>query len=120
MYREVIKSHPDKVTAISNWPTTRTVKDLRSFLGLAGFYHRLVNNFADTAAPLTSLLKTTAKWSWKKLHKLSFTKLKQTLADSTLLAHTDMSQPFTLRIEPARKRSAPPCCNLTAADISAC
>ena len=62
--REGIKSHPDKVTAISNWPTTRTVKDVRSFLGLAGFYQRFVNIFADTAAPLTSLLKKTAKWSW--------------------------------------------------------
>ena len=55
--REGIKSHPDKVTAISNWPTPRTVKYVRSFLGLAGFYQRFVKNFADTAAPLISVLK---------------------------------------------------------------
>ena len=50
--REGIKSHPDKVTAIANWPTPRTVKDVKSFLGLAGFYQRFVKNFADTAATI--------------------------------------------------------------------
>ena len=72
MSREGIKSHPDKVTAISNWSTPRTVKDIRSVLGLVGFYERFVKNFADTIAPLTSLLKKTATWSWQELHELSF------------------------------------------------
>ena len=58
--REGIKSHPDKVVAIREWPTPRNSKDVRSFLGLAGFYQKFVKNFADTAAPLTSLLKKTA------------------------------------------------------------
>ena len=99
MSRKGIKSHPDKVTAISNWSTPRTVKDVRSVLGLVGFYERFVKNFADTIAPLTSLLKKTATWSWQELHELSFAKLKQGRADSTLLAHPDMSLPFTLHID---------------------
>ena len=45
------QSLPDKFTAIATWPMPRTVKDVRSFLGLAGFYQRFANNFADTAAP---------------------------------------------------------------------
>ena len=94
---EGIKSHPDKVTAISNWTTPRTVKDFRSFLGLAGFYQCFVKNFADTATPLTSLLKNTAGWSWQELHELAFAKMKQ--ADSILLAHTYMSHPFTLHLD---------------------
>ena len=77
----------------------RTVKDVRSFLGLAGFYQRFVKNLADTAAPLTSLPKKSAKWSWQELHELAFAKLKQALADSNLLAHPDMSQPFTLHLD---------------------
>ena len=66
---------------------------------MADFCQRFVKNFADTAAPLTSLLKKTAKWSWKELDELAFAKLKQVLSDSTLLAHPDMSEPFTLHID---------------------
>ena len=58
MNREGIKSHPDKVTAIANWPTRLTVKDVRR-----GFYKRFVRNFAGTAVPLISFLKKTAKTS---------------------------------------------------------
>ena len=89
MNREGIKSHPDKVVAIREWPTPRNAKDVRSFLGLAGFYHKFVKNFADTAAPLTSLLKKTAKWQWQDEQERAFQKLKDDLATSTTLAHPD-------------------------------
>ena len=55
--REWIKSHQDKVVAIKEWATPRNAKNVRSFLGLAGFYQTFVKNFAETAASLTSLLK---------------------------------------------------------------
>ena len=67
---------------------------------MAGFYQRFVKLFADAAALLSFRLKKTVKWSWQELHELhSFAKLEQALADSTLLAHPDMSQPFTLHLD---------------------
>ena len=51
--REGAKTHPDKVKSITDWPTPKNAKDIRSFLGLAGFYQRFLKNFANKAAPLT-------------------------------------------------------------------
>jgi hypothetical protein len=52
-----IETSPDKVKAVQNFPIPRSVKNVRSFLGLASFYRRLVPHFADIAKPLTQLTK---------------------------------------------------------------
>lgn len=50
-----IECDPAKVYAIQQWPTLRSKKDVRSFLGLAGYYRRFIPNFSETASPLTQL-----------------------------------------------------------------
>ena len=55
---------PDKVAAVADWPTPRRVSDARAFIGLAGFYRKFVNGFAELAAPLTHLAKQTVGWQW--------------------------------------------------------
>lgn len=52
-----IKTNPKKVEAIANFPQIRTLKDLRSFLGLSGDYRRFIKDYAKLAKPLTSLLR---------------------------------------------------------------
>jgi hypothetical protein len=52
-----IEASPDKVKPVQNFPVPKSVKDVRSFLGLASFYRRLVPQFADIAKPLTQLTK---------------------------------------------------------------
>ena len=52
-----IEASPDKVKAVQNFPKPQSVKDVRSFLGLASFYRRLVPHFADIAKALTQLTK---------------------------------------------------------------
>jgi hypothetical protein len=48
---------PDKVQSILDWVTPSSVKDVRSFLGLAGYYRRFIKNFSKIAKPMTKLLK---------------------------------------------------------------
>jgi len=52
-----IKKNPEKVRAIVDFPEPRTLKYLRSFLGLSGFYRRFIRDFAKLAKPLTALLR---------------------------------------------------------------
>jgi len=53
----------EKIKAILDWPTPRSLRPLRGFLGLIGFYRRFVRHYATLAAPLTDLLKST-KFTW--------------------------------------------------------
>ena len=54
-----IATNPDKVAAITEWPQPQTVRDVRSFLGMAGFYRKFIYRYAQIAKPLTNILKST-------------------------------------------------------------
>ena len=59
-----IQPSPEKVKTIVEWPTPKSVKDVRSFLGLAGFYRRFIKNFSLKARPMTDLTKEGVPWKW--------------------------------------------------------
>lgn len=89
---------PDKIKAIQLWPIPRTVKAVRSFLGLAGYYRRFILHFPAIAGPLTDLLRTDA-FQWTPLAHTAFEHLKQLLSESPILALPDFSKPFVVETD---------------------
>jgi hypothetical protein len=74
-----------KIDAIHCWPTPTTITQIRSFLGLAGFYHRFVCNFSTIAAPLNDLTKKGAPFTWGTSQEEAFMILKDMLTHAPLL-----------------------------------
>lgn len=62
--RDGIAPSPDKVRSVRDYPRPTTVKEIRSFIGLASFYRRLVPKFAEIAKPLTELIRKDEKFQW--------------------------------------------------------
>lgn len=71
-----VSTDPTKIEAVSSWPIPKDTKELRSFLGLAGYYRKFVQHFAITARPLTDLLKNGALFVWTSIHTTAFETLK--------------------------------------------
>ena len=94
--RDGVKPDPDKLTAVSNFPAPRTDRQIKQFLGLAGYYRRFIPNFSKIAKPLTELLKKGAKFQWSNDQDLSFSTLKTLLCSEPLLQYPDFTKPFVL------------------------
>ena len=86
-----IRPNPKKVKAIEQYPTPKTVKDVRAFIGLAGYYRRHVRNFAEIAKPLTSLTKKETPFDWTQECQQAFQKLKEILSAEPFIVACDAS-----------------------------
>ena len=87
--REGIAADPTKVVTVTNWVAPTTVGEIRSFLGLAGYYRRFIENFSKIAKPMTELLKKDTKFNWTEECEASFQELKKRLATSPVLILPD-------------------------------
>lgn len=96
---EGISTDPAKVEAIRTWPQPETVKELRSFLGLAGYYRKFVKHFAIITKPLTNLLRKQVLFVWTEEHTTAFNLLKQALMTAPVLAKPDFTKPFCLETD---------------------
>ena len=84
------------LAAIREIPPPRTATEVRSFLGLAGYYRRYVKDFAAIASPLHALTKKDAVFHWSADCQDVFDRLKTLLTTSPITAFPDFSQPFRL------------------------
>ncbi|XP_058757457.1 uncharacterized protein LOC131630720 [Vicia villosa] len=89
---------PEKVQAMLDWPTPRSLTSLRGFLGLTGFYRRFVKNYATLAAPLTDLLRST-KFIWSTEAAEAFTELQKKMTDMPVLALPDFTKKFIIETD---------------------
>src|SRR5207247_1546925 len=68
--------------------------EIRSFLGLAGYYHRFIPDFSKIAKPMTKLLQKEAKFNWTSDCEAAFQKLKTLLTTAPVLTQPDVTKPF--------------------------
>ncbi|CAL8119337.1 unnamed protein product [Prunus armeniaca] len=93
---EGIYVDPRKVEAVVNWVQPTSVTELRSFLGLVGYYRRFVEGFSSIAAPLTRLTRKDVKFEWTKECEQGFQELKKRLTTTPVLALPDNSGNFVI------------------------
>lgn len=97
--REGVRMMEDKVEAVRAWPTPRSVRDVRAFLGTAGYYRKFIRNFSAIAAPLSELTKDSVKFEWAAPHEQAFCQLKAAIAQGPVLILPDPSLPFVVHTD---------------------
>jgi len=87
--RDGLRCDPEKITAVTQWRIPTTVKEVREFLGFAGYYRRFVPQFATIAAPLTALTRQSVTFEWTSKHQLAFDSLRELLTSAPVLVFPD-------------------------------
>jgi hypothetical protein len=85
---------PNKVKENLEWKPPTTVHQVRSFLGLPGYYRRFIPDFSKLVKPITSLLKNDTKFNWSSRCNEAFEQLKVLLTTAPVLAQPDIKKPF--------------------------
>ncbi|KAK9084493.1 hypothetical protein Scep_030964 [Stephania cephalantha] len=86
----------EKIRAIIDWKTPEFVADIRSFLGLAGYYRRFVQDFSSIAAPMTRLTKKDVRFDWSEECEQAFCELKWRLTSAPLLTLPEPGKTLTV------------------------
>ena len=94
--QEGISPDPSTVQWIQEFPVSTTVKKLRSFLGLAGYYRKFVKGFSQVAAPLFKLLKNDVHFTWTVDQENAFQTIKDKLISAPILIYPDFTKKFYL------------------------
>ncbi|GJS14097.1 putative reverse transcriptase domain-containing protein [Tanacetum coccineum] len=87
---------PSKIEAVKNWKAPTTPSEVRSFLGVAGYYRRFIANFSKIAKPLTSLTQKNQKYEWGEEQEAAFQTLKNNLCDAPVLSLPDGVEDFVV------------------------
>jgi hypothetical protein len=100
---EGIAVDPSKVQEVLDWKSPKSVQ-IRSFLGLAGYYRRFIPNFSKIVKPMTQLLEKEAKFKWSPQCKEAFLALKKLLTTAPVLAQPDIEKSFDVYCDASSTR----------------
>ncbi|GAU26517.1 hypothetical protein TSUD_361500 [Trifolium subterraneum] len=95
-YSGGIAVNPAKVDAVMKWGTPESVSEIRSFLGLAGYYRRFIEGFSKMALPLTLLTRKDQAFVWDEKCEKSFQELKKKLTTAPVLILPDAKESFVV------------------------
>ena len=87
-----------KITTVMNWPKPSTLKALRGFLGLTGYYRKFIQNFGKIFGPLTKMLKKNS-FSWTPATETTFKKLKEAMTKAPVLVLPHFSKKFIIECD---------------------
>jgi len=97
-----VQVDPKKIEAMQDWPPPKTLKSLRGFLGLTGYYRKFVRNYGKIVAPLIALLKKNV-FTWTQAANHSLQTLKDSLCSTPVLALPDFTKTFVLECDASGK-----------------
>ncbi|GJP34010.1 hypothetical protein CLOM_g18492, partial [Closterium sp. NIES-68] len=89
-----LKVDPKKVTAVQEWPVPQDVGQVRSFLGLANYFRRFLENYSTIVAPLTALTRKGWAWEWTSECQQAFEEVKRRLTSAPVLVLPDPGKPY--------------------------
>jgi hypothetical protein len=89
----------EKIKAVRDWPVPSNVSNLRSFLGLAGYYRSFVPNFGQIACDLFTLTGKNQSWVWGEPQQKAFELLKAKLSETPILIIPDVEKPFVINTD---------------------
>ncbi|WMV29154.1 hypothetical protein MTR67_022539 [Solanum verrucosum] len=102
MWCSGIEVDPKKTDAVKSWARPLTPTDVRSFLGLANYYRRLVEGFSSIASPLMTLTQKKAKFVWLEACEKSFQELKDILTSTPVLTLPEGTDGFVVYCDTSR------------------
>lgn len=94
-----VATNPSKISSIQEWPVPVNVKEVRGFLGLAGYYRKFISQYGNISRPLTNLLKKGTPFHWTKIEDQAFCALKEALSSAPVLALPDFSKQFVVETD---------------------
>ncbi|KAF3652100.1 hypothetical protein FXO37_17671 [Capsicum annuum] len=97
-----VSPDPAKINAMVNWPKPKSLKSLRGFQGLTGYYRRFVQSYGIISRPLTNMLNKNA-FQWNEEIELAFERLKEAMTTVLVLALDDFTKPFIIETDACSK-----------------
>ncbi|GMJ03267.1 hypothetical protein HRI_003995900 [Hibiscus trionum] len=91
-----IRVDPKKIKSIVEWKQPKSVTEVHSFLGLAGYYRRFVEGFSKLVAPLTQLLQKSVQFEWTDARQRAFEKLKEALTQAPILIQPESGKDYVV------------------------
>ena len=95
----LFRSDPSKVEAIVNWPTPKSITEVRIFLGAAQYWRKFISNFSTIAAPMHAMTSVKRDFQWGGKQQKAFESLKEKISSAPVLSLPDLRQPFEIQTD---------------------